>query len=258
MGAELNLSTSQENLQPQPAFSFARAFQRHFRDSVRQYGVLRTLFQLSEALLRFLRELTPGRRRASYGDLDYDFDHLVDTTRANVSFRTQLIAALTGHQYFPTEPWLFAEMLRALPIEFSQYTFIDIGSGKGRVLLMAAEYGFRRVVGVEFIPALHRVAANNILKFIHEHQSGIEIENLCMDARDYLFPVRPLVVYLFNPFPLPVLNSVLKNLRISSELHSRPIHIMYRYPEFAADLEGEDWLRKVAETEQWIVYTNRR
>jgi SAM-dependent methyltransferase len=257
MGAELNLSTSRENLQRKPAFSFSRAFQRHVRDSVRQYGAPRTLLQVAEALLRLLRELAPARRRASYGDLDYDFDHLVDTTRANVSFRTQLTAALTGHQYFPTEPWLFDEMMQALPIEFNQYTFIDIGSGKGRVLLMAAGYGFRKIVGVEFIPALHRVAAENILKFIHEQRSGVEMQNLCMDARDYLFPVSPLVVYLFNPFPLPVLKSVLRNLRTSSELHPRPIHIVYRYPEFAADLAKEDWLSKVAETEQWIVYTNR-
>lgn len=244
-------------MQPQPAFSFARALRRHVRDSVRQYGLPRTLLQLSEALLRFLRELTPGRRRASYGDLDYDFDNLVDTTRANVSFSTQLTAALTGHQYFPTEPWLFAEMMQALPIEFNQYTFIDIGSGKGRVLLMAAKYGFSSVVGVEFLPVLHRVAAENIAKFMHEHRFGVEIQNLCMDARDYVFPVSPLVIYFFNPFPLPVLKGVLKNLRTSCELHRRPVHVMYRYPEFAAELEEEEWLSKIAETEQWIVYSNR-
>ena len=53
--------------------------------------------------------------------------------------------------------------LRDLPInDFSQYTFVDVGSGKGRMLFVAAEYPFRRVVGVEFSNQLHVEALENI------------------------------------------------------------------------------------------------
>ena len=90
-------------------------FGRHCRSSVRYYGLGHTLAQVTAAAYRFFREFLPGRRKAKYGDLDYDFDHMVDTTRANVGFRAQLTAALSGHQYFPTEPWLFEQIMQALP-----------------------------------------------------------------------------------------------------------------------------------------------
>src|SRR5436305_12840382 len=93
---------------------FWRMFGRHCRSSVRYYGLRHTLAQVAGAAYRFFREFLPGRRKAKYGDLDYDFDHMVDTTRANVGFRAQLTAALSGHQYFPTEPWLFEQIMQAL------------------------------------------------------------------------------------------------------------------------------------------------
>ncbi len=209
-------------------------------------------------MFRLLQELTPSRRRAMYGDLDYDLEHSVDTTRANVPFQTQLSAALAGHQYFPTEPWLFAEMMHALPIEFRRFTFVDLGSGKGRTLLMAAEYGFQSIVGVEFMPALHRVAEDNIRRFVAQHTSRAQLRSFCLDARDYDFPHEPLVVYMFNPFPEPVFSSVLQHLQRSAEQHPRPIYIAYRYPEFKELLEKARWLKEIAGTEQWAIYGNRR
>src|SRR5947209_601827 len=110
---------------PDAEFSFWRAFGRHWRASVRYYGLRHTISQVAEAAYRFFREFLPGRRRAKYGDLDYDFDHMVDTTRANVGFRAQLIAALSGHQYFPTEPWLFEQIMEALPALSGQQSVIS-------------------------------------------------------------------------------------------------------------------------------------
>lgn len=241
-----------------PEFGFRRAFARHWRDSVRHYGIWRTLKQQVEALYRLAREVLPDRRKARYGDLDYDWDHMVDTTRANVPFRTQLAAALTGHQYFPSEPWLFEQIMQALPINFSQFTFIDLGSGKGRTLLMAAPYGFRRILGVEYMPELHRVAKENIRKFMSEYHCTAEIESLCLDARDFRFPAEPLVLYMFNPFPEPVFVRVVENLRRSVEQRPRPAFIAYRYLEFEGQLKKCNWLEQIAGTEQWAVYRNRR
>src|ERR1051325_10279394 len=131
-------------------FSFWRAFARHWRTSMRYYGLRHTIAQVSEAAYRFFREFFPDRRKAKYGDLDYDFDHMVDTTRANVGFRAQLTAALSGHQYFPTEPWLFEQIMQAvtssiqpsavstqssqahertaLSAGLENFTFVDLGS----------------------------------------------------------------------------------------------------------------------------------
>ncbi len=76
-----------------------------------------------------------------------------------------------------------------------------------------------------------------------------------MDAREFDFPAGPLVVYLFNPFPEPVLAQVLEKLRaISAEQIPRPVFVAYRYPEFESLLEKAGWLEKIAGTEQWAVY----
>ena len=125
--------------------------------------------------------------------------------------------------------------------------------------MMAAGYGFRQAIGVEYIPALHRVAQQNIGNFAREHcELKTHMESLCMDARDYDFPAEPLVLYLFNPFPEPLFAAVLDKLRRSLEENPRPVFIAYRFLEFESLLARCDWLEKVAREEQWAVYRNRR
>jgi hypothetical protein len=75
-----------------------------------------------------------------------------------------------------------------------------------------------------------------------------------MDARDFDFPHGPLVVYLFNPFPEPVLAAVLDRLRQSLAKSPRPMFLAYRFAEFETLLQKLDWLEKIAGTEQWALY----
>jgi len=228
---------------------------------VRYFGFWRSLGQLAGSLWRATIELLPSRRKARFGDLDFDLEHDVDTTRSNVGFRAQFLAELAGRPYFASEPWLFEEMMRALPIRFQEFTFVDLGSGKGRALLMAAPYGFRRITGVEFNPAWHQAAEENIRKYITscsaENKPAAAIESLCMDARDFEFPDGALVVYLFNPFSEPVLAAVLDRLRQSFLENPRPVFVAYRYLEHEHLLKKGQWVDKVAGTEQWAVYKNR-
>jgi hypothetical protein len=107
---------------------------------------------------------------------------------------------------------------------------------------------------VEFMPEWHRIAEENIRKFTAQHGIASPIESFCMDAREFDFPAGPLVVYLFNPFPEPVLAVVLQKLRASLTANPRPLFVAYRYPEFSGLLEKCGWLEKTAGTEQWAVY----
>jgi len=244
-------------------FNFRQAFTRQWRESVRYLGAWGALTELAQALWRSTIELLPSRRQARFGDLDYDWEHSVDTTRSNVGFRTQLLAELAGRPYFASEPWLFEQIMHAQDINFPGFTFIDLGSGKGRTLLMAASYPFQKIIGVEFMPELHLAACNNIQKHSSERQSGRRLESpclesLCMDARDFEFPPVPLVVYLFNPFPESTFVAVIENLRQSIVKVPRPVYIAYRFTEFEELLQKCDWLEKTAGTEQWAVFRNRR
>lgn len=269
--ADFNLRTSAP-ARPEAEFHFRRTLARHWRESVRYFGFWRALRELATAAWRATFELLPSRREARFGDLDYDWEHEVDTTRSNVSFHAQLLAELAGRPYFASEPWLFEEMMEALALSVRQsalshgaatrealqnYTFIDLGSGKGRALLMAAPYRFRRIIGVEFVQEWHLTAQENIRKFAAANPSAPPMESLCLDARDFTFPADPLVVYLFNPFHEQVFVAVMEKLRQSEAKNPRPIFLAYRYCEFAGLLQKLDWLEKIADTEQWAVYCNR-
>jgi SAM-dependent methyltransferase len=235
-------------------FSPWQAFARHWWESVRYFGWWRSLRELADACWNALLELLPSRRKAAFGDLDYDLEHAVDTTRSNVDAGTQFFTGITARPYFATEPWLFDQMMQAISVHFSQFTFIDLGSGKGRVLLMASDYPFKRIIGVEFIPELHRAAEENIARYASQRQQCRQIETLCMDARDFQFPPGPLVVYLFNPFSESTFARVLENLRQSIEQAPQPVYIAYRFTEFGGLLTQAVWLERIAEAEQWAIY----
>jgi len=239
-------------------FILRQAFVRHWRESVRYFGWWRFLRELAGAAWSALLELLPSRRKARFGDLDFDWEHSVDTTRSNVGARTQFLTGITARPYFATEPWLFNQIMQALPIDLSQFTFVDLGCGKGRVLLMASEYPFKRIIGVEFMPELHRAAQKNIAGYSNDRQRCRQIEAVCMDARDFEFPPGPLVVYLFNPFSEATFARVLENLRRSVEQTPRPVYVAYRFTEFEQLLAQAEWLEKIAGTEQWAVYRNSR
>jgi SAM-dependent methyltransferase len=102
--------------------------------------------------------------------------------------------------------------------------FVDLGSGKGRILLMAAEFPFRRIEGVELSPDMHRIALNNIAS-LGPRASDIVARN--MDATDYAFPSEPFVLYLFHPFHEAVMVQVLENLRQSLRRTPREGYVLY-------------------------------
>jgi hypothetical protein len=152
-------------------------------------------------------------------------------------------AALSGH-YHPTHPRAARWILDHLPIDdLSEYTFVDFGSGKGLMLLVAAEYPFARIHGVEFSVPLHRLAEENIRSYRNPRQRCFALESLNIDARDYVFPSTPLVVYLFNPFRHELLGKVIHNLDESLSRHPRDAVVVYLNPLDAYVFEGARNLR---------------
>lgn len=189
----------------------------------------------------------PDRRRQRYGDIDYDWDHRVNTTGATVTWRDRLLGLFLS-PYQPTNPALFHEMVASLPIEFKQFTFVDLGSGKGRTLLMASDYPFRKIVGVEILPALHEAAMENLRHYKSESQKCFTIETVCGDASGFNFPNEPTVLYLFNPLPESGLRRVIANLAASLSTPPRPVFVLYHNPLLEHVLMEAAGLMKVATT----------
>ena len=240
-----------------PDFSsqFRSSFRQWWRETARAKGVTGATSLLLQELWGFLRDSTPERRRQRYGDMEYDWDERVNTTSGTVDWRTRLLGIFHS-PYQPTDPALFREMMAALPIDFREFTFIDIGSGKGRTLLLASDYPFRRIVGVELIKELHRSAEENIAAFLSRKtaQYPALIESVCMDASEFPFPETPLLVYLFNPLPEARLRRTLQNLARSWESKPRPIWIVYHNPLLERVLAESSTFVKAVGATQYSVF----
>lgn len=234
-----------------PDIRLVPAFRAWWRQQA-AHGRLPATRKLIALLWEFFRDSLPARRRQRYGDADYDWDHRVDTTGATVSWRDRLLGHLTS-PYQPTDPALFREMLGSLTLDFHDFVFIDIGSGKGRTLLMASDYPFRRILGVELLPELHRVAEENIRKYKSDSQRCFALESTCGDAREFAFPPEPTVLYLFNPLPEAGLEQLLANLESSLREHPRQLRVIYHNPVLAHLLTGSVF-RKLDATHQYAVY----
>ena len=102
---------------------------------------------------------------------------------------------------------------------------VDCGSGKGKVLLVAAECGVNQVRGIEFAKELCETAASNWAKFEARKQTGSKVEIHCSDILDY--PVQPndSMFFLFNPFDTYILEALLDRIAESVEMHPRKIVI---------------------------------
>jgi hypothetical protein len=232
---------------------------RWWRENSERDGFFRALKSFFSTLWEFARDSTPARRRQRYGDVDFDWDYRVDTTGATVGWRDRLLG-LFHSPYQPTEPALFREMLARLTqekpkIDLGEFTFIDIGSGKGRALLMASDYPFRRILGVELLPELHRVAQENIGRYKSDSQQCFAIECRLGDACEFVFPPEPIVLYLFNPLPEFGLTRLIGNLKESLRQHPRPVFVLYHNPLLERVFTSTAAFRKMAGTAQYSIFS---
>jgi len=237
-----------------------RAARQWWSDIAAREGRVVASSRLLAALWEFARDSIPARRRRCYGDADYDWDHRVNTTSAAVGWRDRLLGVFHS-PYQPTEPALFHEMLDALQqqshLDVREFTFIDLGSGKGRTLLLASDYPFRRIVGVELLPALHHIAQENLQKYHSESEKCFALESICENAAAFAFPAEPTVLYLFNPFPEAGLRRMLANLDQSLRENPRPVYVLYHNPLLEHVLRESTALTKVGGTHQYSAYKSQ-
>ena len=145
-------------------------------------------------------------------------------------------------------------MLLDVHADFRDFAFIDLGSGKGRVTVLAGQLPFKRVIGVEFVPRLVKQARANLKKIPPNALLCSDVDFVLGDAAEYEFPLLPLVIYLFNPFTEVVLRKVLKNLSRSLIEQPRSVFIMYYMPEFEGAVGDFPEFRKTAMARDWAIF----
>jgi SAM-dependent methyltransferase len=160
-----------------------------------------------------------------------------------------------GAQYQPSNPQEFQRLFSAAPIRHEQYIFIDVGSGKGRALVLAARYPFKRMVGIEYSKELHAIAERNV---VTAGLSG-RIELVCCDALDYSLPAEPLVIFLYNPFDGAIMRPFVANVEHSLRQNPRPMWVLYSNAVHPQAWDESTLFRRVAEGhegEAFVVWQN--
>jgi len=162
-----------------------------------------------------------------------------------------------GNEYIATPHGIFFSMIRALPVDYPHFTFLDIGSGKGAALLYASRFPFRRIVGVEYCAALNQIAEENIRNYRDRRRKCRDIQTLCLDALEYPIPEDPLVLYLANPFKEELMSKMTANVERSARRHPRELVVMSLNPDVEDVLDRAEWLERVHSGWNHAIYRSK-
>jgi SAM-dependent methyltransferase len=164
-------------------------------------------------------------------DLWFDIVHKTDTARAvqlaDLDIDSENV--LHGGKYAPATSRSFRALMEEMDFPPGS-VFVDIGSGKGKTLLLASEYGFKRVVGVEFAGELNEQAKRNWAIYRKGRATSPDFEVVTVDAAKYEIKDDENVFYLFNPFDDVVMNKFIQNIETSLARQPRNIWIIYQNP----------------------------
>jgi SAM-dependent methyltransferase len=209
-----------------------------------------------------IRYVRTWRARQRWVDLDgaFDREHGVDTAGI-VPLQALAIDSANrdlGHRYQASDAAGFRALMAQLALPAEELTFVDLGAGKGRAMLLASELPFRRVVGVEFAPELCEVARRNVESFQSAAQRCREFEVVCADAAGYELPDEPTLVYIYNSFEEPLMRAVLANVRRSADERPRKLLLALVNRKLDASALAETGWRCLAEHEHGELYEPRR
>jgi SAM-dependent methyltransferase len=131
---------------------------------------------------------------------------------------------------YSASPWWILRWLLPQSEVRPSDVFVEIGCGKGRVVLDAARrYPFRRVVGVELSPELGDVAR----RLVERERSGLRCRDVRIETTDataYAIPDDMTHAYLYNPFNGPTFERVCANIVASLDRAPRTVRLMYLHP----------------------------
>jgi predicted RNA methylase len=148
-------------------------------------------------------------------------------TASRVSLHEIGLAAPGRIGYAPSPLRALGRALREREVT-PEDVLLDLGCGKGRVLVQAARYPFRRVIGVEIAPDLVETAKANLSRVTHRRCGSIEV--VCSDILDYEIPDDVSVIYMYNPFRGPIFQTAMARIVESVNRRSRRLTLIYRSP----------------------------
>jgi hypothetical protein len=147
--------------------------------------------------------------------------------------------------YTGTPVALVQRTLSCLPNALQDFVFVDFGSGKGRILLVASKLPFKRIIGVEFARELHEIATHNIRVYKSPEQRCFDIESIYIDACEFEIPSDKCVLYFYRPFQGRVFQQVLDRIDASYRAHPRKMYVIYCSPFSGDPLKTLEYVKRL-------------
>lgn len=185
----------------------------------------------------------------------FDALHGVDTNADGGTEPLEIVSSnLSKVIAYDPAPW--PTLRRAMQfggLDARGFVFVDVGCGKGKVVLSAMAFAFERIIGVEHSRTLCRIAERNAdnARLIGRRCSRVEI--VCADAATYRAPDEPTVFFFYNPFTFDIMQTVLQNI-VDAHMRSPAARYLIFYatstlmPNICAFLRSReaDWARLIA------------
>jgi SAM-dependent methyltransferase len=163
-----------------------------------------------------------------------------------------------GYGYQPSRARPFRRLMSALNPPPNS-AFVDFGCGKGRLLLLATEYKFRRITGVEFVEELCEIARDNLARYRRKRDIQAEIRIIHQDAAEYAIQDDDNFFFMFNPFAAPLVEAVVRNIAQSTAKRERQVFLIYSNPLWCQAIERQGFsLFRRFDIGEILVYTNPR
>jgi SAM-dependent methyltransferase len=181
--------------------------------------------QMPESPSTLQRRLRAMRRRIG----DMAFERRIGVKTSDYLDREELGYSDERLQHYEPSSWRTLQKVLPKRSVSGEDVFIDLGSGMGRIVLRAAEYPFKRVIGVEMSPELHEVAVANLESCRDRWRCG-DVELICSDVLAYDFPDDATVVFIYNSFQGEIFDRAMRKVFESYDRSPRRIRIFYRNP----------------------------
>lgn len=150
-----------------------------------------------------------------------------------------------GSRYEAVNYFILEQLLARVVQLTDSRSFIDLGCGKGRAMVVATHYGFTNIKGIDFAKEVCDSATKNMQAV--SKIKNIQYRVICSDVLDYQLTENDSVFFMFNPFDKQVLFNFLENVEASLEKHPRIIYFLYASPrhiELFFEFEYEPVYRK--------------
>ena len=156
--------------------------------------------------------------------VDFEFQSLENLT---IQSENRAFGTLCGSSNESTVKHLLDGLVK-LDSTILEGTFVDIGSGKGKLIIYAKEYGFSHTIGVEFAKELYDITVKNIKAL-----NVKEVEVVHQDAVEYTLPAQTRVIYFLNPFEPTVFKNLLPKFIDQMQHLKEPVYLVYRVPIYS-------------------------